>query len=401
MQKKPLIIFAISGVVLSAACMIKDYSTNRIITGYRLERNPFGSGQREETLDYEISDGVKGEITLQIPEETNTPRERKKLLKDALSQLDQQILGDNQSFSHVDRNLNLPDSLQDSPVSISWSSSRPDLIDFEGILSRDIPKNGTEVLLEAEVSLMEQSEIYQKNLKLFRPTPQTVREQLNYKIEDENSELEGKHFILPKSMDGNKITWKFKPSSTGVSLLILTFAIVLFLYLRPKKEQEQLIQTRNEQLMLDYPDIISKFLLLLSAGLSIRNCFERITMDYKKIEEEQYKKNHPVYEEIAFTYRQIKSGVSETTAYENLGKRCGCPAYKTFSTVLSQNARKGNKAIMDILEREAHNAFDQRKRNARITGEKAGTKLLVPMILMLGIVFLILMVPAYLSFTKI
>ena len=40
----------------------------------------------------------------------------------------------------------------------------------------------------------------------------------------------------------------------------------------------------------------------------------------------------------------------------------------------------------------------ERKNNARKLGEKAGTKLLFPMILMLGIVMVILMVPAFLAF---
>ncbi len=402
MEKKLLAVLTVSGIILSTAFMIKDYTTARTIPDYKLKRGTYGQGEREEVLDYEISDGTKGNIALEIPEATYTAKESRKILTKTLLQMDKAILADNHSSNHIDRNLDLVNSLPDSPVSISWSSSRPDLIDFEGILSRDIPKEGTDVLLEAELSLSGQSENYRKDIIIFPPRPSTVNEQLKYKVEEENSKLEGKEFILPESLDDErKITWKFKPSSTGTSILILTIALVLFLYIAPKKQQEELLRQRREQLILDYPDIITKFLLLLSAGLSIRSCFERITMDYSKIRDEQYKKIHPVYKEIAFTYREMKSGGSEITAYENLGKRCECPEYKTFSTLLAQNVRKGNKDIVEILEREAHDAFDQRKRNARIMGDKAGTKLLIPMIMMLSIVLLILMVPAFLSFTEI
>ena len=43
-------------------------------------------------------------------------------------------------------------------------------------------------------------------------------------------------------------------------------------------------------------------------------------------------------------------------------------------------------------------AWDERKRKARVLGEAAATKLLVPMILMLLVVMAVIMVPACLSF---
>ena len=54
--------------------------------------------------------------------------------------------------------------------------------------------------------------------------------------------------------------------------------------------------------------------------------------------------------------------------------------------------------MQKILREEAEKAQQQRRDQARILGEQASTKLLVPMILMLLVVFVILMVPAWLSF---
>ena len=53
---------------------------------------------------------------------------------------------------------------------------------------------------------------------------------------------------------------------------------------------------------------------------------------------------------------------------------------------------------MATLEREAESAFEERKRNARVQGEEAATKLLIPMALMLLIVLVLLIVPACMSF---
>ena len=88
----------------------------------------------------------------------------------------------------------------------------------------------------------------------------------------------------------------------------------------------------------------------------------------------------------------------EAEAYERMGRRCGLSVYKTFATLLVQNLRKGNREILDMLERESQEAFENRKRRAKILGEQAGTKLLAPMMLMLVIVFVILLYPAGSSF---
>ena len=51
----------------------------------------------------------------------------------------------------------------------------------------------------------------------------------------------------------------------------------------------------------------------------------------------------------------------------------------------------------EMLEKESVEAWDDRKRKAKVQGEAATTKLLFPMILMLGVVMAIVMLPACLS----
>ena len=58
----------------------------------------------------------------------------------------------------------------------------------------------------------------------------------------------------------------------------------------------------------------------------------------------------------------------------------------------------GNTPFLEKLEKEALEAWDERKRKARVLGETAATKLLVPMVMMLVVVMAIIMIPAFLSF---
>ena len=65
---------------------------------------------------------------------------------------------------------------------------------------------------------------------------------------------------------------------------------------------------------------------------------------------------------------------------------------------MSQNLRRGNRRLLEVLERESTEAFEERKRYARVQGETAAAKLLIPMVLQLVIVLIILIVPACISF---
>ena len=109
-------------------------------------------------------------------------------------------------------------------------------------------------------------------------------------------------------------------------------------------------------------------------------------------------KKKAAYEEIAVACNEMESGISEYEAYRRFGERCDQVKYKTFSTLLIQNLQKGSCCLADLLEKESMEAWDERKRKARVMGEAAATKLLLPMVMMLLVVMAIVMIPALLSF---
>jgi hypothetical protein len=59
--------------------------------------------------------------------------------------------------------------------------------------------------------------------------------------------------------------------------------------------------------------------------------------------------------------------------------------------------RKGTRGLVQLLEEEVSDAFEERKNLAKKSGEEAGTKMLFPMMMMFGIIIVIIMVPAFLS----
>ena len=161
-------------------------------------------------------------------------------------------------------------------------------------------------------------------------------------------------------------------------------------------------------MMQDYPDIISKFVMLITAGMTCRGAWNKICSDYRKKrerDEEGEKKNGNkrtgmrfAYEEMLISDREMQLGIPEVKVYERFGTRCSVPAYNRVGTLLARNIKRGSSGIIEILESESKESFAERRENVRKKGEETGTKLLLPMFGMLILVIAIVVVPAFSSF---
>ena len=237
----------------------------------------------------------------------------------------------------------------------------------------------SEILPEFQMS---ESELRQKEIK--------------DQLEEFNAQKgDSQYYYLPKEINGKKVTWEKQKDSSGSFLSGMCFiAAVALMILKSREEMNQMLK-RREQMLMDYPGLVMKFTLLIQAGMSVRKAFRKLSIDYRKRND---KRVHYAYEEILVMCYEMDTGISEAEAYRRFGERCGQVKYKTFSTLLIQNLQKGSHHLSDILEKESMEAWDERKRKARVLGEAAATKLLLPMGVMLMIVMAIIMIPACLTF---
>ena len=203
------------------------------------------------------------------------------------------------------------------------------------------------------------------------------------------------YYFLPVEWEGKWLKWSYPADRTGVMFTALGLLAAVVLLMRKAKEEQEAWLKRCDQLLMDYPGLIMKFTLLVQAGMTVRKAFQKISLDYKK---KEGKKGRYAYEEIVNACYEMESGISELEAYRRFGERCGQIKYKTFATLLIQNLQKGSRRMSDMLEAESMEAWDERKRKARVLGEAAATKLLGPMMMMLVVVMAIIMIPAFLSF---
>lgn len=363
-----------------------------------LPRNPAGESSYTEEVQLH-REGRKETVTVQVEPQDYTQEEVRTLFHDALEQLSQLILGDNKSMEHVDHDLNLIETIPNTNIAVSWTSDHPEYVDWEGTLSAQIPKEGAAVCLTAELSCQGETRIYKQYLTAF-PSVEMNGDMLQAQVEravEAQNDRAAEQLLLPEEILDQTVQWTREATHTGWILLGMGILAGVFYGVNQNNQEKTTLQERQRQMNLDYPQIVNKLILLMNAGMSMRKAFSKIALDYQ-LSLQRGKKQRCAYDEVLAAYREMESGVLETDAYQRFGDRCDNIHYKTFTTLLVQNLRKGSRELVHMLEREGLEAFEERKARARVLGEEAGTKLLLPMVLMFILVLVILMIPAYMSF---
>lgn len=364
-----------------------------------LKRPEYGRGsvQEELSMEWEKKNGrkEKREILVEIEEKKLTEEEISEMFQKVKKELDDRILGANKSADQVNDSLYLPETVADFPVFIQWFCSEPGMVDGEGNLGENIPEKGKLVCLTAILTLEEKEEKYFKYVKIYPPI-KTEEEELEGILKKTNKE-DSYWMKLPGTFREKKILWKMNRRNNLLGFAILIFVCPVLLLARDKQVFREEEKREKQQMVQDYPEILNKLTLLMGAGVNLRKAMERIGGDYKRNRENKEKRK--AYEIILEICQEMERGVSEKRAYEKLGEKCGVLYYKTLSALLVQHLQKGSRDMGRILEEEAGKAQEIRRQQARILGEQASTKLLIPMILMLLVVFIILVVPAWLTFT--
>lgn len=397
-MKKKIIMILIASVLLSVTLFLME----NVFTDSdaMVMRNTYGEGAK--VTEYEVTVEGEAEKTIQIEvgEQEYSSKEIQNIFREVMDGLDEVILGENESFDRVEKNLNLVTSLEDYPVQIQWQLDSYSVMNLYGeIQEKNLVPGGTLVELRGTISYKDEEAIYVQCARVYPLTRKGV-DKLLYEVEQEVRRLEEgtrekESFSLPEKIDGKRLTWMQKKENRWYYVLILGIVLCVYLIYREHEKMQQEKRRRVEELMRDYPGMISKFTMLLSTGTTVRSAWEKIVQNYER--QKQGLGTHAVYEEMTVTLREMQGGVPEAEAYERFGKRCGITTYVKFGTLLSQNLRKGSKGISDILRMEAIQSFENRKSTAKRLGEEAGTKLLMPMLGMLAVVFIMVMVPAFLS----
>lgn len=398
----------ILGVLVGAAMFgiiqgIAESQSPVLLEGNLLERNKVGDGSYEEALQLSVDDGGESlSYLVEVPEQILTREEEQEYLAAAREEIAEEFPGTNASMDCVRERVVIRESYQGGKVTAEWSFDNYEIMDLEGrVIAEEIAQEGELVKASVELSCGDSNSLEEFYFQVFSPIfneQETMLRQLQKLIEVQG-EKAGEVFLrLPEQIGEHQLSWKEKRDYTPEQILIFGGILAGFIPLLEQSRKQEQQKKRNCLLEMEYPDMVSKMALLLSSGMTLQGAWRKIALSY-----EEKRRNHtsvkmPAYEEMLIACREMESGMGEQRAYERFGERCQLAGYRKFSNILTQNLKKGTQGIVELLEQEADNAIEERKNAAKRYGEEAGTKLLFPMIIMLGIVIVILMVPAISAF---
>lgn len=348
------------------------------------------------------NDIYEDEIVIENKARAYSDEEWEDVLNKAIPYLEVKMLGDNENAENVYNHLNFINQIPGTGITVEWQPSDYQLISGNGeIKNTDLFKEKVNTSVKAILKYKDKRVEHIIPLTIcprIRENTEILYKNLQDAIEESDKKSDGaKSWSLPSKLGDYKIKWEMPTSSPDTLIFLLGLVAAILIWLLSDKDLQKKMDLRNKQMLMDYPDIINKFNLFLNAGMTIKQTWFKIAEDYKQ-KIEMGGKTRYAYEEMIITLYELKNGIPEAQAYEQFGQRTGLLPYMKFSSLLVQNLKKGNKDMVEILKREVIEAIHDRKETVKRLGEEASTKLLGPMVIMLFIVLVIIMIPAFLSF---
>lgn len=381
----------VSGFFVSLLLGGMAYFDRNLENGNELFRNEAREGAYEQEIVAYIGK-EKIPMTVTVDASVVSKEEAELQFVQAEDALPELFKGKNESLLAVSSDLNFVDWIPETAVEVIWTEKQSDYFYGDGTIRED------RILAEAielRFSGMFVCQEYTKDFEILctvLPKISSTEMMLLELIEEENRE-NSNLVRLPKEFLGNEVIWKKPMDVTFLYVWLLTIASVAALTFGKQKDERDQKKQRVEELEKEYAQVVSKFTMLLSAGLSVRSAWERIVLMQKR-------KGMPekvIDLELRCSLHELQKGIPELSVYEGFGRRVGEIHFKKLMALFISDKRRGSIPLLDAMNQEMLLAWEERKRKIRQQGEKIGTKLLIPMMGMLCVVFLIILVPAFLS----
>ena len=400
--KKEQILVLAAGFMLAAAAFIQSSGSLILLDGNLLERDGPGGTEKEYTLWVDgIGDG-KEEIRVRVSPKEYSDTEVQEAFDAVLEGLAADILGSNPSLLEVSEDLKLKNTLPEHPgIRLAWHPEDEGLISITGkVNNQDLSEPAeTSLTVRLRAGSCEESYVLPVTVLHGRSDPSAVNVQTLEEVigQADRDQVFGDSLRLPETLNGRRLSYSIPPDHGWIKPAALGIIAAILLGLRPSQEKRKAAKKRETELLLDYSELVSKLLVYLGAGLTVRNAWFRITDSYSEALEAGRTGRRAVYEEMCTAALELKKGTGERRVYSDFAHRCGPKCYLKLASILEQSLRTGDGRMEDALQIEMQEAFEQRKNTALRLGEEAGTKLIIPLMLSLIIVMVIVAVPAMLS----
>lgn len=365
---------------------------------YSIERSDVNGNEKTVEIRIEEDDKWSNEI-LHISPYEMTDEEIDSMQSEICDLLDEIVLNGNASFDNLQGDLELPNELPEYPVVIDWSSDKSDVLTRYGEINNIELTEAVSVLLHAKISYGEEFRTYERTVTVNPPARDEFGQSALRGVQElRRLEKEGRNdrtFIIPESLDSLKV---IRTEGNSVSFITLGVALGAIIFLYSYSNYFSSMATKRKRRLekagSDYKNFVYKLTLLLSAGMTLRLAWRKLASDYSKGND----KKSLLAQNLIVSERELENGELEQIVYERFGERMENMAYQRLAQILNQQITKGVNNLNETLTAELKEVVAKERESIKVKGEEAGTKLLLPMVGILIIVFAVLLMPAFTTF---
>ena len=292
--KKQLLCMGISVVLGAVAWIVQDMDPV-IKEGNVLERPEAEDSYKDQKLYVKglLEKGGEVPLELRIYPKQNTKEEAYSLYEEILEQIPEQIRGENLSLEDVRTDLDLIAQWPEYGIALSWQSAEPEILENDGILHTEKLEEDSETgLVQKKIGLTVRMSDgnWPEEYSLFvtvKPAVYTEKEQeirafSGLVKQEEEAQKESQTFTLPSEYKGKSISYHIPRRPVFIQLCFLGAAAAVLVSLKEKSDCKRAQEDRKNQLLMDYSEMLSRLIIFLGAGMSIRTAWDKIAEDYKR-----------------------------------------------------------------------------------------------------------------------
>lgn len=172
-------------------------------------------------------------------------------------------------------------------------------------------------------------------------------------------------------------------SEIGILFVFCLFSFTAYYYFGTLMLEK--IKKREEEMLRDFSEVISKLALLTNAGMILKEAWEKVAFNGETI----------IYKEMQKSVEDMNNGMSEVEAFHSFGTRCVLADVKKAVSTMIQGMEKGNKELVKMLKEQSAESWNIKKNITMREGEKASGKLLIPMMIMFIGILIMVLIPIF------
>ncbi len=173
--------------------------------------------------------------------------------------------------------------------------------------------------------------------------------------------------------------------TNDITFTVLILAAVVAIVAYFDVEINSAVEKKHDEILSAYPVMLSRLTLLVNSGLVVREAWNRIA----------YTSEGALYIEMQKASEEIKNGVPDRDAFYNFAQRCAVKEIRKLSSILSQNIQKGGTDLTLSLRYMTNESWAEKKHRAKMKGETAGAKLMIPLMIMFAGILIMVVVPLF------